>query len=252
MADQDMVYNEPQKLSANQYSCVGGTFTGWNTKPDGSGQGFEDMALIDQDNRDLLFPTGAGDNGKTINLYAQWDMDVYDITYDLANGKLPADKTNPATYTAADSFTLINPDREGYDFTGWTGTGITSPQMEVTVPKDSTGNRTYTATWSVIPDTVLMAWGVPAGKKAVTTKWTKVAGAAKYNVYAGSSVKTLKLVKTVKGNSLKIKKISKKKLRKHKCYTFRVTALDQGGKVIAVSKPFSVNMGLQVSTFLTA
>ena len=47
----------------------------------------------------------------------------------------------------SDAITLKNPTREGYDFIGWTGTGLTEATMTVTIAKGSIGNRTYTATW---------------------------------------------------------------------------------------------------------
>ena len=72
---------------------------------------------------------------------------VYFITYDLGGGTLPAGE-NPQEYTAdTETFTLINPVKEGYAFAGWTGTGITGKAMEVTIAAGSTGDRSYTATW---------------------------------------------------------------------------------------------------------
>ncbi|MGN0114315.1 MAG: dockerin type I domain-containing protein, partial [Acutalibacteraceae bacterium] len=42
--------------------------------------------------------------------------------------------------------TLNNPAKIGYAFTGWSGTGLTGEDnMTVTIPKGSTGDRTYTA-----------------------------------------------------------------------------------------------------------
>lgn len=79
---------------------------------------------------------------------ATWTPITYTITYDLAGGALAQGDTNPATYTIeSDAITLKNPTREGYDFTGWTGTGLTEATMVVTIAKGSIGNRTYTATW---------------------------------------------------------------------------------------------------------
>ena len=49
-----------------------------------------------------------------------------------------------------DAFTLKNPTRPGYTFTGWSGTGLTGEDnLTVTIPKGSTGNRSYTAHWSL-------------------------------------------------------------------------------------------------------
>ena len=56
---------------------------------------------------------------------------AYTIAYDLAGGTVAT--PNPTTYTAlSDAITLVNPTREGYVFTGWTGTGLTEPTMTVT------------------------------------------------------------------------------------------------------------------------
>ena len=54
---------------------------------------------------------------------------------------------NPSKYTVdTPDFTLNNPEKEGYTFTGWTGTGITEASTDVKIPQGSTGDREYTAT----------------------------------------------------------------------------------------------------------
>ena len=70
----------------------------------------------------------------------------YTITYDLAGGTAEG---NPDTYTIETrTFTLKNPTKSGYSFTGWSGTGLDGENnMTVTIPTGSTGNRTYTAHW---------------------------------------------------------------------------------------------------------
>lgn len=86
--------------------------------------------------------------GKTL-VYAGWTPVTYTITYDLAGGTLPAGKTNPADYTIETvDFTLQNPERTGYTFAGWSGTGLTANSTTVTISKGSTGNREYTANWT--------------------------------------------------------------------------------------------------------
>lgn len=93
-----------------------------------------------------------------ITVYAHWTPITYDITYDLAGGTLPAGKTNPAAYQIGSAaFTLNNPERTGYTFTGWSGTGLTgSANKTVTVAKGSMGERTYTANWKVNTYTVTL------------------------------------------------------------------------------------------------
>jgi len=74
----------------------------------------------------------------------------FTIAYDLDGGKLPDGKTNRTTYTENDAFTLHNPEKEGFTFEGWTGTGLSAATKEVTIPKGSYGDRTYKATWKAI------------------------------------------------------------------------------------------------------
>ena len=85
-----------------------------------------------------------GLDGSTV--YRIFRIHNYSITYNLDGGILPDGKSNPATYTVEDTFTLNNPAKPGYTFAGWSGTGITgSDNKTVTVAKGSTGDRSYTA-----------------------------------------------------------------------------------------------------------
>lgn len=70
----------------------------------------------------------------------------YTISYNLDGGTVSGNPTSYNVETA--TFTLKNPTRKGFGFTGWSGTGLTgSKNMTVTIPKGSTGNRSYTAHW---------------------------------------------------------------------------------------------------------
>ena len=73
------------------------------------------------------------------------DNTAYSISYNLNGGSLSGQKTS---YTVADSFTLPQPTKTGYTFSGWTGNNSTTPQKTVTVNKGSRGNLSYTANWS--------------------------------------------------------------------------------------------------------
>ncbi|MBP5366712.1 MAG: BspA family leucine-rich repeat surface protein [Bacteroidales bacterium] len=82
---------------------------------------------------------------------AKYTPTVYTITYDLNGGALSG-SLNPTSYTyESETFTLNNPNRSGYTFTGWSGTpntGLTgNDNMTVTIPKGSYGDRKYTANW---------------------------------------------------------------------------------------------------------
>ena len=77
---------------------------------------------------------------------------TYTLAYELNGGTLPHGKSNPDTYTVEnESFTLVNPVREGHEFLGWTGTGLSDVTPTVTVSRGSTGNLTFYAQWKEIP-----------------------------------------------------------------------------------------------------
>ena len=146
MADQYMVYNQSQDLFANRFKRTGGTFTGWNTKKDGSGDAITDKQSV----KNLTT-----EQGYTVTLYAQWDMEKYAIDYDLADGTLPSGKDNPTEYTAATpTFKLNAPEKEDHEFTGWVGTDLKQPAKEVTIEEGSTGDRDYAALWKIKQFTV--------------------------------------------------------------------------------------------------
>ena len=83
---------------------------------------------------------------KVMTVTAQWSINQYTISYNLNNGTATG---NPDSYTVeSDAITLNTPTRPGYTFTGWSGTGLTGENnMTVTIPKGSTGERSYTAHW---------------------------------------------------------------------------------------------------------
>lgn len=111
----------------------GYTFSGWTG---------------DKSSSDLSFLVTMNDSD--INLLASASLGTYTITYDLAGGEVTPSNANPLSYTAGDeSFTLVNPAKLGYTFDGWTLEGETTPKKYVTIAKGSTGNRKYTANWTM-------------------------------------------------------------------------------------------------------
>ncbi|MCL2053393.1 MAG: InlB B-repeat-containing protein [Oscillospiraceae bacterium] len=127
VADGESLGNRfPTEPTINGY-----VFNEWNTAVDGSGTAFTAATVVDDD----------------ITVYAQWEIVMYNITYDLGGGT--GTSANPATYTiAGNAFTLNNPTRAGFTFAGWLGTGLTAPTINVTIPQGSFGDRTYTAYWT--------------------------------------------------------------------------------------------------------
>ena len=82
----------------------------------------------------------------------------YSISYTLNGGTVSG---NPTTYTVENAITLNNPTKDGYTFDGWTGTGLSGKTVNVTIPKGSTGNRSYTANFS--PNTYKVKFNANGG-----------------------------------------------------------------------------------------
>lgn len=70
----------------------------------------------------------------------------YTISYDYDSGTA----NNPISYNITqDDFTLTAPTKEGYTFTGWTGSNGDTPQKDVTIKKGTAENLSFKANWNV-------------------------------------------------------------------------------------------------------
>lgn len=145
MSDITMFTDETKELPDNTFKRKGYEFKGWATTADGSVQYLN------------LSTYKMGPNSETI-LYAVWALIIYTIDYNLNNGVV--DK-NPTEYSVkTESFSLATPKRDGYTFTGWSGTDINGQSVSVIVEKDSIGNRFYVANWQANLNVVLFSDGV--------------------------------------------------------------------------------------------
>ena len=87
-------------------------FKGWRTSRD------------EEPKKDYIVDT---ERAETLVLEAVWTPVEYEIVYNLNGGVFPEYPENPTSLTVEDdTFTIINPTREGYDFKGW--------KIEVTSP----------------------------------------------------------------------------------------------------------------------
>lgn len=76
------------------------------------------------------------------------ENNTYVITYSGIDGATFA-TANPTSYKSTDEdITLCNPEKSGFEFVGWTGTGLNGITKTVTILKGSAGNRSYTANWA--------------------------------------------------------------------------------------------------------
>ena len=107
--------------------------------------GYTFVNWLDENNRAYDFNQPVT---KDANLTANFTLNSYSITYTLPAGATNA-TTNPATYTYEDNdITLAAPTMNHYDFIGWTTPTDTTPQLTVTIPKNSIGDKTFIANFT--------------------------------------------------------------------------------------------------------
>ena len=133
-----LVYTVEQPVTLPTPTREGYAFLGWTVNSDMAPQ------------LTVVLPQGSiGNRTYTAN----WELTGYTITMDLNGGS----GETALLYTVIDDdFALPTPTRNGYEFVGWRGEGITTPQTSVKIPKGSTGNKAYTANWQVIEYTITL------------------------------------------------------------------------------------------------
>ncbi len=87
---------------------------------------------------------GGGTIIENITLTATWELVRYDITYEMDGGNNDFD--NPRDFNVEETYTLIDPYKEGYTFTGWIDPNE-NPVTEIAL--GTSGDLTLTATWVI-------------------------------------------------------------------------------------------------------
>lgn len=95
--------------TANQFTRTGYTFTGWNTKADGTGTAYQAGATI-------AYPA----EGKTLTLYAQWKVSSHTVTFDANGGSTVASQTVDDKAKAKEPTST----RSGWTLDGWYLDGV--------------------------------------------------------------------------------------------------------------------------------
>ena len=132
---QTVPYGESATLNANSFTRTGYTFTGWNTKADGSGTAYGDGASISP--------------SSNITLYAQWQPNTYSLSFDSngGSGSMASQIVTEGQATTLKSNTFT---KTGHTFTAWNtkadGTGTAyNDGADVTLH----GNTTLYAQWTI-------------------------------------------------------------------------------------------------------
>lgn len=84
-----------------------------------SRNGYEFLGWYDGENGGTLYEKVGGANAKNVTLYALWQKvyQKYNITYELYGGTLT--NPNPTEVWEGEIYTLVSPQKDGYDFLGW-------------------------------------------------------------------------------------------------------------------------------------
>ena len=139
MANQAMTYGVSAALTANAFTRTGYTFTGWNTKADGSGTAYTNKNIVKN-----LATTG------TVSLYAQWRANTYTIKF-AANGGTGTMSSQAMTYDVSAALTANAFTRTGYTFTGWNtaanGSGTAYTNKKTVKNLAASGTVTLYAQW---------------------------------------------------------------------------------------------------------
>ena len=140
---------EPTLLDGNEFVREGYQFYKWNTEPDGSGEEYDDNESV----TDLCGPY------KTLDLYAQWEANEYEVTFDANGGTV--DPTTKTVTFAGNYGELPVPVNDDSAFHGWyldgeriTETSIVSTADEHTLVAlwDEPVKVTYSLNYSGAPD----------------------------------------------------------------------------------------------------
>ena len=108
-ASMSMTYDTAKNLTANGFTKTGHSFSGWNTKSNGSGTSYKNKQSV----KNL---TSA--NGATITLYAKWTPNKYTVKYD-ANGGSGSPGNQTKNYGVDLTLSSTKPTRTGCTFVKW-------------------------------------------------------------------------------------------------------------------------------------
>ena len=136
--------------SVGTLARTGYTFSGWNTRADGTGTDYTAGVSI---------PWNTGIN---TTLFAKWTANVLTVSYD-ANGGSTAANGSTSTTTGATMSSLATTSRAGYSFNGWFTASSGGTQVTTTAGHGQTSNFTLFAQWTATTFTITYAYNSATG-----------------------------------------------------------------------------------------
>ena len=170
MSSQTVTEGQSAKLKTNTFTKTGYSFSGWNTKTDGSGTAYGDGASISP--------------SSNVTLYAQWQPNTYSLSFDSngGSGSMASQTVTEGQSTTLKSNTFT---KTGHTFTGWNtkadGSGTAyADNATLTLTEDTT----LYAQWTLVTDYTIL---IPDGDNIAVDPETKV-GSAQIGIQAGSTI----------------------------------------------------------------
>ena len=141
MADLAMTYDESKNLTANAFTRTGYTFSGWNTKDDGTGTSYTDRQSVNNLSQN---------DGETVTLYAQWNAIQYAVTFMVDGRQYGGTKT--VTYGNTYGQLAEDPSEKGYmpgyTFAGWWTAATGGTLVTASTVVTTAGDHTLYAHWN--------------------------------------------------------------------------------------------------------
>lgn len=118
-----------------------------------------------------------GDADATIT--AKWTPIDYTIKCNTGGGQIAS---YPTSYNInTDTITIPQPTKPGYAFAGWTGSNGNTAQKTVTIPKGSTGDKTYDAHWTANKYTLTFNYNKPSNASSAIANGTVTSKTVTYD-----------------------------------------------------------------------
>lgn len=111
MSPQFAQWESPVKLTTNNFSRPGYTFSHWSTQP-------QKDATTYQDEQEVQNLAGEKNNGEWVTLYARWTPNQYTVVLN-ANGGTGDDVSLDATYGQSLTLTANSFEKDDKEFAGW-------------------------------------------------------------------------------------------------------------------------------------
>ena len=131
---------------SSQTKTYGVDLTLSTTKPTRTNYVFLGWGTTSNDTSATYSAGGKYTDNKAITLYAVWEKNTYDVTYELDGGTNSSNNMTKVEYGT--TLTLYNPTKTGYTFVGWHLNSL-SGEIVTSISSSNTANITLYAEWNI-------------------------------------------------------------------------------------------------------